>query len=68
MLYTSNAFLLLSADKSDYYNIEPETLDKTRIQHVEGCLDQEYIEDECLNQCLLDRFISRFGCLHVRLQ
>ena len=44
-----------------------EYVDKSAIFEVEMCEpDADYREDDCLFQCLADRFADEFGCIHSR--
>ena len=55
-------------DETNYFTIEQEIIDKTKTKDLFQCsADRKYVEDVCLQNCLVDRFVKDMGCLHARL-
>ena len=55
-------------EDDNHFTIDQEIIDKTKTKNVFNCkAEHEYQEDECLKNCLVDRFIKEVGCLHARL-
>ncbi len=46
-------------------------MNKTAVRHCleEDCDPASYLdEDQCLNSCLVDKFVAETGCVHPRLK
>ena len=55
-------------EDDNHFTIDQEIIDKTKTKNVFNCkAEHEYQEEECLKNCLVDRFIKEVGCLHARL-
>jgi hypothetical protein len=68
-LLTSKALLVVDYDKVESYTLTHEIIDKSEISHVTHCdANNEYVEDDCLYGCLINKFVQKFGCFHARLR
>ena len=65
---TSHKFTLLTHHHHEKLILEQEILDKSKIRKVANCQNYQISEDDCLYHCLVQKFISEFGCLHSRLK
>ena len=65
-LLLSKQVLAIDEDESSYFTVEQEIIDKSHVKN-ECETDQNYVEDFCLNQCLVSRSVQELGCLHARL-
>ena len=67
--YYSREILLTDYKKRAYYALEQEVIDKTNVKDVVDCQDDpNYNEDQCLNSCLINKFVEKFNCVHARLR
>jgi hypothetical protein len=59
--------LTLPFYESRLFAVQLEYVDKTNVFESAKCEpDEDYKEDGCLYQCLTDKFVQQFGCIHTR--
>ncbi len=66
---SSQSLGVLDRESKKYFTVEQEIIDKTNTKDVFDCTDDEdYVEDSCLEQCLVTRHVREMKCLHARIQ
>ena len=57
-----------SEEGRSLYTIDEEIIDKSKTSWINKCENQlNYVEDDCLMNCLVSKHLAEFGCLHFRL-
>ena len=65
---STHQLLKLKEKSRNYYDLRREIIDKKLTQnHFQCQTTDDYIEDECLTNCLISKFVADLGCLHARL-
>ena len=68
-LFSTSNVMNLAPNTSEDFIIDQETMDKTSVAKIEGCEpDEDYSEDNCLQDCMAEKFVEEFGCLNANLK